>query len=151
MDNQQEKHTLQLLARINQLELEQKDAKERIQDLTITKIRFQDTLTKMRNEKDIIEEKQRNSELLQQKLNQIIEDKESEEETLRKRIEKMREETIHEITLLRAERDKAMRFANSQQDSIEINDVSNEYKALMFSAILITLAVGGFSLFWLLQ
>ena len=151
MENQQETNTLKLLARINQLELEQKDANERIQDLTMTKMRFQNTLQKIRSEKEVIEEKQRNSEVLQQKLNTIIENKASEEQILREKIHQMRLETEHEIAHLRAERDKAMNFANHHQKSMQMNDVSDEYKWLMVGAISITLIVGGISLFLLLK
>jgi hypothetical protein len=151
MNEQLEHQTLKLLARINELELEQKDARERINDLMLTKKRLQETLAKICVEKDEIVERQHNNELLQQQLHQIIERKEAEEHILREKIQKMRRETDREIALLRLERDKAIEFANNRQQAVQLNDVYDEYKWLMIGAIVMTLFIGVVSIVWLLQ
>jgi chromosome segregation ATPase len=102
-----------LIQRIAEMEVEQKLARERIEQLTRAKQGFQQAVAKIRSQKELTEQEQAAKEKLLQELSEQIAKKEEEQKKLREHADAMLKKTNQEVAMLKAERDAALIAANS--------------------------------------
>jgi len=101
-------HTLVLLERITEMQLEQQKARDRIEELSQSKLQFQQALSRLREEKEILALHHSQHEKLQAKLTALLKEKDIEQQHLREQLETFRHQTQVEMAAIKAERDAAL-------------------------------------------
>lgn len=118
------------------LETEQREARQRIDELANSKRRFEKVLQQLRLEKQQQGET-KDTRLLQKKLTLLIQEKEAEQQVLKDKIRQLKEDAESEIEALRQERDAALELANQRQELIQTHVFFDRRQFLYISGGLI--------------
>lgn len=130
--------TQHLLERITELQLEQHKARERIDELTQSKLQFQQALTRLREEKKELTFHRGEHEKLQSRLLDLLEEKQREQDRLREQLEEFRVQAVSEIDSLKAERDAAI----SRRQSTPETGANTPWSEYQYAWMALAIGVG---------
>lgn len=135
--------TLRLINRIAELELEQREARSRMEQLNRDKKRFEATLSQLRAETSAIQQIKTEQAALQARLVEAVEKKNAEQRALREQIDTSQQRAEEEINRLRAERDQALALTKTTQvQNVEhFNQHSWRMRALLIGVSVLSCVV----------